>query len=1321
MRKLLLFFAMLCVSVGAWAANVSTYESGGVTTLYFDGFKAGDLKKLLVDDDETVATNSGVAKNYFSTSPLKIGLGKEETCELNADDLAALARFTGATILDMKRATLAEGTELTSVTSPSVEYIQLPWGEYTDDELQELNKNCPSLKFVAALSSEAGDNKKWHGYSFKEGNLQNFLDLNLVNRGANLSSPTTTPIISGKLNQTDLANINNVVGPAQRANVIDVSGSELTGGAYTDVVMNTDQLLIIPRGSEKIGWKGWPLYSSFYAEGKPHVGFWENGYKKFLNVYYATKAKDMSKLKDFVTNDMTLCILWHQSQDGGKANYAGYNNQDVNETGALYKEALHDLPVGGVDFTYCDISAFGTDFSMLNDATEHITIPQSTTTATPDFTDETTYTFNDHIKTVSTYKANLENYSSGACYDGYAVSFAHDGTDVDRRTNITYVRPSGIGSFGDAFDHFSDIQKDAERTTIVGNINSADVEGLQKTTTPKLDLSNVKTTDISLANYSNENTLYVALPDDYTGSLTAAHDNSSNIRGIGFHGTADDSFTYQSYVEGSLFQVVNMIESIKAKGAVSPKTALNQLKVLTVAGPVNAYDLSGAASIDENGHLAMSPTITATDVQMVPVEGVTTKPGALNGIISSTMTRVDLSAVTLPSYSTGEASYQSEDGSYQNDLCLSALALSDCQDIRLPLDHSVWMLPNSCFNSSKGPASLVVPGNYKVIAAGAFVMVPQLKHVTTTTVDENGNGTTTIIDKGAEDGKTNNTITLPPHLEKVGTLAYGSLSLITDVYITNEISTWSADAKFPECEVNAFNGETLYGNNTVHAEGRDYGRCWNYKDGQLQRAIAYLHWPVTDDMKVNEVYTDVTRQYSIQANDGVVDERGETIFFPSQNELLRSYWQATFGYTWDSWSNDRYTYLSYADQNLPSQFAYYDHKHHDVPQNQASADGYDISGGTAVYDTRYVGWHQFVLSMNYSYQSTTELPVAVKENDWYTICVPYDLTKSDLLSAFGAEYKEGVDTKVNGEVITEDKYPEVVTLMGVRRDKSQNLITLQFTHDLVANNQKWDFASYNNVNATYDLNNLYKTQTDADPVIIEKGKPYMIKPYLSEEALEKLQSGGFPTVLGVKQADQYCTPYDKYIVYATSDKDVKNYAGSQKFVDKDDKELASFDKTKVYVYHFIGTFEKKAGGVPMNTYYFSKSKSINNPATGTGKHMFFRHTMEEKAKTWSAYSCIIAPKDGGFQNSLDGDPTLNINNSKDDSFPGVSAPAKYMMSFDAVDEIVNGETTGLESISAVANSANGKVYNMNGQCVGNSLEGLSKGLYIMNGKKVIIK
>lgn len=48
-------------------------------------------------------------------------------------------------------------------------------------------------------------------------------------------------------------------------------------------------------------------------------------------------------------------------------------------------------------------------------------------------------------------------------------------------------------------------------------------------------------------------------------------------------------------------------------------------------------------------------------------------------------------------------------------------------------------------------------------------------------------------------------------------------------------------------------------------------------------------------------------------------------------------------------------------------------------------------------------------------------------------------------------------------------------------------------------------------------------------------------------------------------------------------------------------------------------------------------------------------------------------------------------------------------------------TTGINMIEEVKKSLQGKVFNLNGQLVGNSLEGLSKGIYIVNGKKVIIK
>lgn len=54
----------------------------------------------------------------------------------------------------------------------------------------------------------------------------------------------------------------------------------------------------------------------------------------------------------------------------------------------------------------------------------------------------------------------------------------------------------------------------------------------------------------------------------------------------------------------------------------------------------------------------------------------------------------------------------------------------------------------------------------------------------------------------------------------------------------------------------------------------------------------------------------------------------------------------------------------------------------------------------------------------------------------------------------------------------------------------------------------------------------------------------------------------------------------------------------------------------------------------------------------------------------------------------------------------------------AININIDGETTSINSIETEA-AVNGKVYNLNGQYVGNSLNGLKKGIYVVNGKKVI--
>lgn len=52
--------------------------------------------------------------------------------------------------------------------------------------------------------------------------------------------------------------------------------------------------------------------------------------------------------------------------------------------------------------------------------------------------------------------------------------------------------------------------------------------------------------------------------------------------------------------------------------------------------------------------------------------------------------------------------------------------------------------------------------------------------------------------------------------------------------------------------------------------------------------------------------------------------------------------------------------------------------------------------------------------------------------------------------------------------------------------------------------------------------------------------------------------------------------------------------------------------------------------------------------------------------------------------------------------------------------VVNGGTTTIESLMN-GTTMTGKVYNLNGQYVGISLDGLAKGVYLMNGKKYVVK
>jgi hypothetical protein len=114
--------------------------------------------------------------------------------------------------------------------------------------------------------------------------------------------------------------------------------------------------------------------------------------------------------------------------------------------------------------------------------------------------------------------------------------------------------------------------------------------------------------------------------------------------------------------------------------------------------------------------------------------------------------------------------------------------------------------------------------------------------------------------------------------------------------------------------------------------------------------------------------------------------------------------------------------------------------------------------------------------------------------------------------------------------------------------------------------------------------------------------------------------------------------------------------------------------------------------------------------------------------TWANETGIICPTNEAFTHQVTlasgNDPAQWILNGliPDDSFVAISGNSakSYSMVFDAGDVFVeDGDATAIKEVAK--EDAASKVYTVDGQYVGNSLNGLSKGLYVVNGKKYVVK
>ena len=119
------------------------------------------------------------------------------------------------------------------------------------------------------------------------------------------------------------------------------------------------------------------------------------------------------------------------------------------------------------------------------------------------------------------------------------------------------------------------------------------------------------------------------------------------------------------------------------------------------------------------------------------------------------------------------------------------------------------------------------------------------------------------------------------------------------------------------------------------------------------------------------------------------------------------------------------------------------------------------------------------------------------------------------------------------------------------------------------------------------------------------------------------------------------------------------------------------------------------------------------------------NVVKESSELSMSFNGIVSPytfkKNDGTELFLDKNGNLR--------YP--STVGSQMKGMRAYFEVLDGKSNeakvniggGLSSIDKLMNgeAMTGKVYNLNGQYVGNTLDGLAKGLYIMNGKKYVVK
>lgn len=499
----------------------------------------------------------------------------------------------------------------------------------------------------------------------------------------------------------------------------------------------------------------------------------------------------------------------------------------------------------------------------------------------------------------------------------------------------------------------------------------------------------------------------------------------------------------------------------------------------------------------------------------------------------------------------------------------------------------------------------------------------------------------------------------------------------------------------------AFGAETLMGNN-----GFTDGSLSNYADkfgeGKANREnyvaasgayFAILHYPkgLTDDEKAT--YTDITKKYETwngtdgkfyqadtkvvgqetstlkygdytvnnQVNPGYKDTYvGEDYIWPSQSQWMRSFLTATNGVCWDGvtpYTSD----LSAEQIALLRKVGYSETKYTDK----------------ALKNIAHVGTRQFVLTADDATTTTPEFPLPLKKGGrWWTLCVPFNMTKKMVDDAMGEGTQVCRFSSVKREMDMDGR--------GRGNGKRGHHITLQFRNDV------YKHKYVRNDDGTYPDWDPTAAACSDDDIVIYAHEPYMVYPTKNSDDPKDFVVKEYEAVPG--------SPLPTVIQPV----EIQYNNGMQ-----------NQSENSVGDYRFIGnyinqTVNDKNVNVPVNSYFYGKATASDTES----KFWFWPY---DAALTWPSHKCTVQTTDA----------SLGIQDAKDffNFEAGLSASSKTQSSLFGEDVFDDNGTTSIDKVEIVAGEDSQEIYNISGQLVSTNgtFAGLPKGIYVKGGKKFIVK